>query len=131
MIEIAIILILVLLVLAIIPMRASTASNANKTEDIHALIRQVYRWHVASTQDENSMIAMLHSNYAVGYIGALRSIASEAQIQALTGLNLYKLEKEVAAQQDKALSTFAKKCPMLMPTTPAYDEYIKKFLHNQ
>lgn len=105
--------------------------RSNSVKNIHALVRQVYRWHVASTQDEHPIIKMLHSNYAVGYIGALRSIATENQVFAATGLSLGELEAEVIAEQDAALIAFVSKCPGMIPKSPVYKDYVNKFLSKQ
>ena len=99
-----------------------------RRDNINPLIRQVYRWHIASTQDSNPIIKMLHSNYAVGYIGALRSIATEDEIYLTTGLNINTLEKEATVQQDSALAEIAKKCNSIVPQSPAYNEYIQKII---
>jgi hypothetical protein len=99
-----------------------------KKQFIENLIRQVYRWHIASTQDENPIIKMLHSNYAVGFIEALKEIASGDEIKKITGLNIFELEKEAIAEQDKALAMFVKTCPQLIPPSKAYQSYIKNYI---
>ena len=99
-----------------------------KQRYLSSLVRQAYRWHVASLQDANPVIAMLHSNYAMGYVGALRSLETEANIKSATGVDLPTLEREVAAQQDKSLAQLLEACPTLVPKSPAYREYVSEFL---
>jgi hypothetical protein len=99
-----------------------------KKQAIRSLIRQVYRWHIASTQDANPIVKMLHSNYATGYIGALRSIATENEILLTTGLSIVNLEAEVTTEQDKALAMFAKQCPEILPMTPEYKKYLDQYI---
>jgi len=98
---------------------------------LSSLVRQAYRWHVASLQDANPVIAMLHSNYAMGYVGALRSLDTEAGVKLATGIDLPTLEREVAAQQDKSLVALLSACPTLVPSSPAYENYVEAFLKNK
>jgi hypothetical protein len=98
---------------------------------ISALVRQVYRWHFAATQDENPVVKNLHANYAVGYVGALRSIATEAQVMQAVGVSLPLLEREVIATQDAALLRLFELCPGLIPESPAYRQYIAQFLRKK
>jgi len=102
--------------------------NNKQYENINALIRQVYRWHIASTQDNNPVIALLHSNYAVGYLGALRSISTDNEIKKITNLDINLLEKEATMQQDKSIAKLAKLCPKSIPASGAYYEYVKEYL---
>ncbi len=103
--------------------------KSSEKNNIEALVRQIHRWHIASTQDNNPVIAMLHSNYAIGYIGALRSIATESEIYAVTKLDINLLETEATHQQDATLAKMAKVCPNALPKgSPAYNEYLQRFL---
>ena len=80
-------------------------------EKIKTLVRQSARWTIASEQDENPYIAMLHANYGAGYIFALRSIATDAQIKEATNLDVVKLEREVVKVQDMSFVKLARVCP--------------------
>lgn len=111
--------------LALLAFRAWSGSGNVRAQNVLALTRQVYRWHAAAIQDANPMIAVLHANYAAGYIGALRSIATEAQFSEITGLSLPKLESEVTRAQDKALLALLDACPTLVPDSAAYTEYLE------
>ncbi len=96
------------------------SSQFNKTtvlgpEKIKTLIRQSARWAIASEQDNNPYIAMLHANYGAGYIFAIRSIASDTEIKSATGVNARQLEKEIVRIQDKSFRNLAKVCPEGQP----------------
>lgn len=80
-------------------------------EKIKTLVRQSARWTIASEQDENPYIAMLHANYGAGYIFALRNIATDAQIKNATNLDVVKLEREIARVQDNSFVKLARVCP--------------------
>lgn len=109
------------------PSLSSTISS-EKYQDIRALTRQLFRWFIASQQDNNPIIGMLHINYAVGYLGALREIANEHQIQLATNLDINQIEREITGQQDKILLDVAQQCPQVMMQTPIYQQYLQQFL---
>ena len=124
----------VILVFAIIVLAVLFYGNyaaLPKNRYLTSLVRQAYRWHVASLQDANPVIAMLHSNYAMGYVGALHSLDTEAGVKLATGIDLPTLEREVAAQQDKSLVALLSACPTLVPSSPAYENYVEAFLKNK
>ena len=85
---------------------------------------------MASLQDASPMVESLHINYAVGYVGALRSITNEKEFESVTGLSLVELEETVIKQQDVALVHMLKTCPELMPESEIYEKYIERFLQN-
>lgn len=80
-----------------------------KPMEIKALVRQIARWSVASQQDTSPMIALLHANYAAGYLQALELIATEDEINEIQ--NVQELRKKVYTIQDKAARMVAVSCP--------------------
>ena len=78
---------------------------------INILVRQCARWSTASGQDKSPIVSVLHANYGVGYLNALKDIATEEQIKKYTNINLQKFTTEVLNQQDKATMYTAKECP--------------------
>lgn len=78
---------------------------------INILVRQCARWSTASAQDKSPIVSVLHANYGVGYLGALKDIASESQIKEYTNINLQKFTSEVVKQQDNATMYTVKECP--------------------
>lgn len=86
--------------------------SSSKEHDIQALIRQTARWATASQQDKAPMIAVLHANYAAGYLQALETIASENEINQFT--NLRQLRVKVYSVQDKAAMKAISACPQYM-----------------
>jgi len=89
---------------------------SEKKEIIKILLRQISRWSVASLQDNNSLIAVLHANYGAGYLWALLDIATPDEIMA-TGLvpDFYEFKNEVLRIQDVATKGMAKLCPEYAP----------------
>jgi hypothetical protein len=80
-----------------------------KRKQTQALIRQIARWTVASQQDTSPMIALLHANYAAGYLQALELITTEKEINEFT--NPQELRTKVYNTQDHAAQQVASSCP--------------------
>jgi len=88
----------------------------NKTTNhIHVLLRQTARWAIASEQDLNPLIAVLHANYAVGYLSALREIATDQEIQDASGIDLLAFQHAVQSIQDQATKKASRECPSFAP----------------
>lgn len=77
---------------------------------ININIRQITRWLIASKQDSNPAVAMLHANYAVADIDMLRQQFSDDVVKKYSGLDVLKLHNEATALQDKAQKELRKKC---------------------
>jgi hypothetical protein len=78
---------------------------------IQTLTRQCSRWLIAAQQDESPMIAVLHVQYGMGYLWALKDVASAAQFNSATGLNLAKFESHAVAIQDAIARRVVAACP--------------------
>ena len=72
---------LIVLFLILIIQKDTEKDNKNMDEEIKTLVRQAARWSSAAKQDENPMIAVLHSNYGAGFLWALKDIATQEQIE--------------------------------------------------
>ena len=64
------------------------------THSIKKLVRQSARYATAAQQDKSPAIAILHANYAVAYLYALKDIASDSQIHNATGIDVKKFSNE-------------------------------------
>lgn len=76
--------------------------NDNHSENIRILGRQTLRWATAAYQDENPMIAVLHANYGVAYLSALKDIAREDEIESVLDVNMREIKKWVYNAQDSS-----------------------------
>jgi hypothetical protein len=85
------------------------------TSPISILYRQAARYAVASSQDEAAIIKVLHANYAMGDLLALKDIASSTEFTAATGKDLLEFEHEIVRIQDAATLALVKTCPDLAP----------------
>ena len=82
---------------------------------IKILVRQAARWSTAAQQDKNLLIAVLHANYGVGYLSALRDIATDTQIEEATGVNFKKFGYTITKIQDSVTKKMIKLCPEYAP----------------
>lgn len=82
-----------------------------KNMSIKTLIRQSARWAIASHQDKSPMIAVLHANYAAGYLWAVKDIANDYEIERITNIKLNILENYILDTQDIATKKLTKSCP--------------------
>lgn len=87
---------------------------------IGVLYRQCARWAVASLQDASPMIAVLHANYAAGYLWAIKDIATPEQFARATGgADFLALERRVVAVQDAAARALLAACDRAAPVADA------------
>ena len=61
------------------------------------------------------MIAVLHANYGVGYLWALKDVATPLEISLAAGINVSKFEKEIVRVQDDATKSMILACPSFGP----------------
>jgi hypothetical protein len=77
------------------------------------MLRQSARYSIAATQDANPMIAVLHANYGVGYLNALKSIASYDEIESVADVNMRKFSRQTERIQYDATGRLIRQCPRL------------------
>lgn len=86
--------------------------HSNRKNMIQSLLRQTSRWAVASQQDKSPMVAVLHANYAVGFLGALETIATPSDLTRLVDFDLFK--NKILHIQDHAVRKAVKACPQYL-----------------
>jgi hypothetical protein len=99
--------IIIFLILIIIYLLTQNEKDDNK---IKILLRQASRWAVASKQDNNLIIKVLHSNYAAGYLWALNDIYTTSQIEKSARIDYQKFRDEIINIQDEASKQLINKC---------------------
>jgi hypothetical protein len=92
-----------------------STSKSELVTIIQILSRQAARWSTAAEQDESPLVAVLHANYGAGYLWALKDIANTEQINAATGIDMLKFEREIVSAQDNATKRMVKLCPDFGP----------------
>jgi hypothetical protein len=81
---------------------------------IKILVRQCSRWAVAAIQDKSPIIALLHSNYACGYLWALKDIANDNQIKKATNIDILVFTKKITNIQDMCTKKVSNNCPQFL-----------------
>ena len=107
----AVLILFLVLVLVFVVFRTDTPLD----KQIRILYRQTARYAVASLQDDSPVIKSLHANYAMGYLMALKDLATTEQFARATGDNLLSFERKIAAIQDASTVNLVGECPDLMP----------------
>jgi hypothetical protein len=79
------------------------------------LLRQAARWSLASIQDMNPFIAVLHSNYAAGYLWALKDIYTDSEIELYANINVKEFVSLIVKNQDIVSKRLVKVCPKFIP----------------
>src|SRR5690349_19862707 len=105
-------LLLVCIIIFLLIFTQQNSQNSNIYDNnkyIQTLLRQISRWAVASEQDQSPMISVLHANYAVGYLEALRDTTDESEIDKY--IDFQKFKKKIYAVQDRAVTNAVKACP--------------------
>jgi len=78
---------------------------------INTILRGSARWAAASLQDKSPIVAVLHANYAAGYLWALKDSFSDIDIQRATGINIITFQKKIIDVQDQSTQFLVKSCP--------------------
>lgn len=103
--------------LVFLPIWIKRSSVNSYTNIIETLYRQCARWAVASDQDDNDIIRLLHANYATGYLWAIKDIVSTDEFKNITGKDFLSFEKKITAIQDEATQRVVSKCKASIPTS--------------
>lgn len=82
---------------------------------VRILYRQTARYAVASLQDDSPVVKSLHANYAMGYLMALKDLATTEEFSRATGDNLLTFERKIASIQDSSTVNLVEGCPELVP----------------
>ena len=104
---------LILIVLCLV-LTWSPSSNF-ENEFVVVLWRQAARYAVAAAQDDQPIIAVLHANYAMGYLLAIKDLVTAEEFKGATGQDLLNFERELAQIQDQATIRLAQTCPDIVP----------------
>jgi uncharacterized protein with PhoU and TrkA domain len=87
----------------------------DRRDVVRILARQAARWHRASVQDNEPVVAALHADYAVGYALALRQVATDEEIKDVVGVTGKAMEDAATAAQDAAFKALKVRCPGILP----------------
>lgn len=80
---------------------ARPAEEGSREDLVGALVRQAQRYHYASLQDLNLVVAARHNAYASGIIGTLSEQTTEEEVMKISDISLKALRDDIYALQDK------------------------------
>jgi len=111
--EAVVLILVIVLVFVFVVVRTSVPLDLDK--QIRVLYRQTARYAVASLQDDSPVVKSLHANYAMGYLMALKDLATTEQFARATNDNLLSFERKIASIQDASTVNLVGDCPDLIP----------------
>lgn len=107
-------------------------SEAKNDLIIKRLIRGCSRWAIASKQDKNPLISMLHANYAAGYLWALKDVFSDTQLERATGItNIINFQNDIIHIQDTATKNLIRSCKSNITLDLAKDDQLFKMSRSE
>jgi hypothetical protein len=110
------VIITVVLVLSIVLLSMKMARKGDTmARVVDILYRQCARWAVASQQDKSDIIAVLHANYAAGYLWSIKDIVPTNEFQRITGADFLEFEKRIVKIQDDATRRLVRRCRSAAP----------------
>lgn len=101
--------------IALLLLFQNRTTSPTLSKQIKILYRQTARYAIASSQDESPVIKTLHANYAMGYLLALKDLATNEEFAKATGDDLLSFERKIAGFQDASTVNLVGDCPHLIP----------------
>lgn len=93
--------------------------QCNFDNAIRIMYRQSARWAAAAIQDDSIIIKVLHSNYAAGYLWAIKDVVSTSDFKRITGQEFLEFENEIVKIQDSSTKELIEKCkPLIFVENP-------------
>jgi len=81
---------------------------------IQQFLKSSARYSVAAEQDDNLIIAALHTSYGAAFLWALKEVAPIEYIESLTGVDMKEFELNVLKIQENVFKKISKECPKLV-----------------
>ena len=109
------ILVIVLVLVFVVVRTSNDSGSVPLYKQIRVLYRQTARYAVASLQDDSPVVKSLHANYAMGYLMALKDLATTEQFARATNDNIMSFERKIVSIQDASTVNLVGDCPDLIP----------------
>lgn len=84
--------------------------ECDKDNMIKILLNKSTTWITTSNNDTNAIIALLHANYATGYLRAMSDIFTEEEITNASGINLSEFRNKIIKEQNIITNHVMKLC---------------------
>ncbi len=82
------------------------------------LVNQATRWTISASKDTNPLPQIMHANYAVATVLALRLLGKDDEIKRMLGIEAAKLDQltqSAMSIQDAAAKRIVAACPIMAP----------------
>lgn len=80
---------------------------------IKSMIEHAARWNAMAQQDSNPVMQLIHCNYALAYAQATRVIASDRDIENITGIDVHELMEYLQQCQAFTVNNINQQCPQV------------------
>jgi hypothetical protein len=80
---------------------------------IKTFIEQATRWNAMATQDTNSILQLVHCNYALAYAQVVKNVASYKDIENITGIDINELIYYLEECQSASIKNIGQQCPKI------------------
>jgi len=75
-----------------------------------AVIRRAAQWSTSAQQDDNPVLRLVHINYAIAQINALRVILADADIERIAAVKPREMVASLREQQSQAIRKLGETC---------------------
>ena len=79
------------------------------------ILRSANKWALTAKQDSNPIMALMHISYAKAYIGVLRRVLNDQQLEKAHSVDMRDLEQKMDAVEQEVLIKISQKAPSIMP----------------
>lgn len=94
--------------------RTPSFPTTSLRDDVLNLFRQSARYAVAAEQDESEIIALMHANYAAGFLWSIKELVGSEEFKEITGTDFLEFQNKIQKVQDKATKNLVAICPVLV-----------------
>ena len=85
--------------------------NSTEVTTIKNLFKKSAKFAINAQQDTTPFLAVMHANYAHGYLQAIKELATEKQLKVITGIDIEKFEEHILSVQESVTQKVIQKCP--------------------
>ena len=93
----------------------NTSFSNDHLKQARILVKQALQWHTMAMQDKNPLFAMRHSDYAVAYLTAARSMLPDQVLEKISNVEIHEMVQVLEQEQREHANQLSKKCPKANP----------------